>query len=198
MKPNGLVAAACTTSQTSTPSRSHINAISLASPMLTARNVFSSSFTISATCGELTGTMRSMADEYNAPASAVDSGSTPPTTFGTLCVLNIGLPGSTRSGENARKKSAPAFRPPASSSGLTNSSVVPGYVVDSRITSIPGRRYFATPSTADATNDMSGSFVLRSGVGTQMLMVSSDVAAAKLVVARSRPAATSDATSSDF
>ena len=51
MKPNGLVAAASTTSQTLMPSRSHISASSFTRPMFTARNVFSSSFTISATCG---------------------------------------------------------------------------------------------------------------------------------------------------
>jgi hypothetical protein len=36
--------------------------------------------------------------------------------------------------------------------------------------------------------DMSGSFVLRSGVGTQMLTVSSSLTTAKSVVARSVPA----------
>ena len=103
MKPNGLVAAAFTTSQTSTPMRSHIIAISLTSPMFTARKVFSSSFTISATCDELTGTTRSIADVRTARQRASSTrGSMPPTTFGTLCVLNFGLPGSTRSGENAR------------------------------------------------------------------------------------------------
>ena len=50
----------------------------------------------------------------------------PPTTFGTLCVWNVGLPGSTRSGEKARKKSTPTFSPVASSIGCTTSSVVPG------------------------------------------------------------------------
>ena len=53
-------------------------------------------------------------------------------------VVNCWLPGSTRSGENARKKSASAFSPPASSIGCTTSSVVPGYVVDSSMTSCPG------------------------------------------------------------
>ncbi len=38
---------------------------------------------------------------------------------------------------------------------------------------------------------MSGSLVLRSGVGTQMLMVSSSATAAKSVVARILPASTS-------
>ena len=56
MKPNGLVAAASITSQTLTPMRSHIRAISFASPILIMRKVFSSSLTISATCVELTGT----------------------------------------------------------------------------------------------------------------------------------------------
>ena len=90
------------------------------------RNVFSSSLTISAACGELTGTVRSIAAPYSAHARPVDCGPTPPTTFGTLCVLNVALPGSTRSGENARKKSTPALRPFASSIGCTSSSVVPG------------------------------------------------------------------------
>ena len=94
--------------------------------MFTIRNVFSSSFTISAVCGEPTGTIVSMAAPYSAAARSVDSQPRPPTTFGTLRVLNVGLPGSTRSGENARKKSTPAVRPPASSIGLTSSSVVPG------------------------------------------------------------------------
>src|SRR5438270_241989 len=53
MKPNGFVAAAFTTSHTSSPRRSHISAISLTRPMLTMRNVFSSSLTISAARGEL-------------------------------------------------------------------------------------------------------------------------------------------------
>jgi hypothetical protein len=62
MKPNGLVAAALTTSQTSMPSRSHMSASSFTIPMFTARNVFSSSLTISATRGELTGTTVATAD----------------------------------------------------------------------------------------------------------------------------------------
>ena len=56
MKPNGLVLAASITSQTSMSSLWHIWAISFTRPMFTARNVFSRSFTISATRVELTGT----------------------------------------------------------------------------------------------------------------------------------------------
>ena len=62
MKPNGFVLAASTTSQTSMSILSHISASSLTRPMLTARNVFSSSLTISATRVELTGTIVSIAD----------------------------------------------------------------------------------------------------------------------------------------
>ena len=61
LHPGVLVVLESTTSQTSMPSRSHIIASSLTSPMFTARKVFSSSFTISATRVELTGTIVSIA-----------------------------------------------------------------------------------------------------------------------------------------
>ena len=61
MKPNGLVAAASMTSQTSTPSLSQTMAISLTRPMFTLRKVFSSSFTSSAASVVETGTSVSMA-----------------------------------------------------------------------------------------------------------------------------------------
>ena len=56
MKPNGFVFAASITSHTSMPILCDINAISFTSPMFTARKVFSSSFTISATRVDVTGT----------------------------------------------------------------------------------------------------------------------------------------------
>ena len=56
MKPKGFVFAASITSHTSSPSAWHMSAISFTRPMLTLRKVFSRSFTISATRGELTGT----------------------------------------------------------------------------------------------------------------------------------------------
>src|SRR5438093_5614571 len=197
MNPNGLVLAASTTSQTSISSFSHIRAISFTSPMFTARNVFSSSFTISATRGEFTITTRSIADEYSAPARREQSAVRPPTTFGTLRVVYTPLPGSTRSGENARKKSTPARRPPRSSSGCTSSSVVPGYVVDSRTMSMPECRWYAMASTADTMYDMSGSLVFGNGVGTQMLTVSRLATTEKSEVAVIRPASTIAATSAD-
>ena len=56
MKPNGLVAAASTTSQMSMPIRSASIASSLTSAMFTERKMFSSSFVISAASGVETGT----------------------------------------------------------------------------------------------------------------------------------------------
>ena len=57
MNANGLVAAASMTSQAEMPSRSHISASSFASAMLTARNVFSWIFAVSATIGLEHGTI---------------------------------------------------------------------------------------------------------------------------------------------
>ena len=54
MKPNGFVAAASITSQTSIWSRSHICASSFTSAMLTERKMFSSSLVSSADSGEVT------------------------------------------------------------------------------------------------------------------------------------------------
>ena len=91
MNPNGFVLAASMTSHTSMFIRCDINAISLTNPMLTARNVFSSSFTISATCVELTGMTFSMIAPYKSPASSVLTGFTPPTTFGIVRVRASGF-----------------------------------------------------------------------------------------------------------
>ena len=63
MKPNGLVAAASATSQTSMPMRSQSIAISFMSAMLTERKMFSSSFASSAVSGAETGTSVSTALE---------------------------------------------------------------------------------------------------------------------------------------
>ncbi len=61
MNPKGFVAAAPTTSRTSSPSRSHMIATSFTSAMLTLRNVFSRSFAISAAAALLTSTTVSTA-----------------------------------------------------------------------------------------------------------------------------------------
>ncbi len=94
MKPNGLVFAASITSQTSMSILWHISAISLTRPMFTARNVFSSSLTISATRVELTGTtvVDDRAVQRGRPPRC-SPGPTPPTTFGMFAVVNCALPG---------------------------------------------------------------------------------------------------------
>ena len=79
-----------------------MRAISLTSAMLTARKVFSRSLIISALRAEVTGTILSIADPYRSEASVVQAGVMPPTTLGVFEVLNLGFPGSTRSGEKAR------------------------------------------------------------------------------------------------
>ena len=61
MKPNGFVAAASTTSQTSMPMRSQSCASSLTSAMFTDRKMFSSSFVSSAASGDETGCTSSIA-----------------------------------------------------------------------------------------------------------------------------------------
>ena len=94
--------------------------------MLTLRNVFSRIFTSSAASGDETGTSVSIAPWYRAIATFRQAGVMPPITLGVLRVLKRSLPGSTRSGENARKKSSPTLRPVDSSAGSISSRVVPG------------------------------------------------------------------------
>ena len=90
-------------------------------------NVFSKIFSISATAGDDTVWISpSNMFLYNAAATSVHSSLHPPTTFGVFFVLYCLLPGSTLSGENAKKKSSPHFNPLSSNIGLRTSSVVPG------------------------------------------------------------------------
>jgi len=63
------------------------------------------------------------------------------------------------------------------------------------MTSCVGWRVSRIFSTAATMKETSGSFVLRSGVGTQMFTVSVSRSSAKSVLARSRPEATSGASS---
>ena len=58
------------------------------------------------------------------------------------------LPGSTRSGENATNTSRSSASPVLVARSSTMSSVVPGYVVDSSDTSVPGVITRATVSAA--------------------------------------------------
>ena len=81
-------------------------------------NVFSRIFSISATAGDETSIMSpSKTFLYNCRIS-VHSAVHPPTTLGVFLVLKSLLPGSTLSGENAKKKSSPHFNPVSSSIGL--------------------------------------------------------------------------------
>jgi hypothetical protein len=124
----------------------------------------------------------------------VHAGVRPPTTLGVLRVPYSSLPGSIRSGEKARLKSTPAIRPDSSSSGRTTSLVVPGYVVDSRTTSISGRRWRDTARVAAITAVRSGPWSEDSGVGTQMTATAAVRRSASSAVAR-KPAARIAATS---
>ena len=102
----------------------------------------------------------------------------------------FGLPGSSRSGENASRKSVPQRSPPASRIGLHSSSVVPGYVVLSSTTSWPFRRLAAIALVVSSTAVRSGSRDLSSGVGTQMMITSASRSRVKSAVASNRPAST--------
>ncbi|QII10988.1 hypothetical protein KsCSTR_16080 [Candidatus Kuenenia stuttgartiensis] len=70
------------------------------------------------------------------------------------------------------KKYSPAFNPDSSSMGLMSSSVVPGYVVDSRTISCHLQIFPAMVFVVLKTYDISGSRYLSSGVGTQMMIQS--------------------------
>ena len=67
------------------PKRRDIIATSLTKAMLTARNVFSSSFTISALSVLETGTTVSMICEYSVLATSRHVGVLPPITLGVFC-----------------------------------------------------------------------------------------------------------------
>ena len=95
------------------------------------------------------------------------------------------MPGSIRSGENTSEKSIPAVSPDVfSSSGRTTSSVVPGYVVDSSDTSVPGRSSRPAASAAARTAPRSGPSAADSGVGTQITITSCGAICASSDVAR--------------
>ena len=85
MNPNGLVAAASMTSQTSRPIRSHSSASWLTSAMLTLRNTFSSSLASSAASGdESSWTVVVDAAQQRGGARGALPASMPPTRRGTV------------------------------------------------------------------------------------------------------------------
>ena len=87
------------------PNRSHISASSFTRPMLTARNVFSSSFTISATSrrADVDDGVDRGGVERAWPARA-HAGVMPPTTFGTFLVVHVALPGIDALGREGQKE----------------------------------------------------------------------------------------------
>ena len=103
----------------------------------------------------------------------------------------MGLPGSTRSGEKATKKSWSTLSPVDDSLGSNTSRVKPGKVVLSS-TTICGRRMRGNNmSAASRMKELSGSLVLLSGVGTQMITTSAFPNTSGLSLAMSLPEATS-------
>ena len=83
MNPNGFVAAASMTSQTSRPIRSHSSASWLTNAMLTLRKTFSRSFASSAASGDDSSTTWSLIVASSAAARCVASGVVAPTSRGT-------------------------------------------------------------------------------------------------------------------
>ena len=160
------------------------------------RKVFSRILVASASLGDDTvNTSAPRTMLYIVFAISVHSGVQPPTTFGVLWVLYLALPGSTRSGLKARWKSLPTLRPPRSSMGLTTSSVVPGYVVDSRTTSMSLCIRFEISLAELIIYERSGCLNLSSGVGTQMVTTSHSAMRSKSEAAERRPDDTSSLSS---
>jgi hypothetical protein len=85
-----------------------------------------------------------------------------------------------------KEQIVPTRRPPDSRMGWMTSSVVPGYVVDSRVTSTPDFRCGATAPAAASMYEVSGALRSSSGVGTQMAIASHSAAREKSRVASMR------------
>ena len=98
MKPNGLVAAASTTSHTSMPIRSQSSASWLTRAMFTFRKTFSRSLASSAASGDDMGRTWSLIRPRSAAARSVAVAVVAPTRRGTSLEADAGSPGLTRSG----------------------------------------------------------------------------------------------------
>ncbi len=159
--------------------------------------MFSVNFTDSAVSVDETGITSSTNMEKKPVASSSDVGSSAPTTLGVLLVLYSLLPGSRRSGENARKTSRPGVSPRFIKIGAKVSRVVPGKVVDCRMTSCPGREWLAIELAACTINERSGPPNGPRGVCTQMIATSTSLAREKSAVGTRRSVSTSLAIDSD-
>ncbi len=126
MNPNGLVFAASITSHTSMSILWHISAISLTRPMLTARNVFSSSFTISATRVELTGTTRVDRRPVEQRGRLGACGPDTAHDFGNVAGVEVLVARIDALGREGEEEVDVRLEPRLSSIGCTTSSVVPG------------------------------------------------------------------------
>src|SRR5688572_20092525 len=92
------------------------------------------------------------------PASGVQ----PPTIRLQVSRLDKSLPGITRSGQQHTRNSVVAERPEVRSRvGTTSPDIVPGGIVDSTMTSVPGRKW--APAVAEAFCRATRSGVLDSG-----------------------------------
>ena len=98
MNPNGFVAAALITSQTSMPIRSQSRASWLTRAMFTFRKTFSSSFASSAASGDESSWTVVLIPRRSSAARAVPAGVRPPTSRGISRPALAGSPGLIRSG----------------------------------------------------------------------------------------------------
>ena len=184
MNPYGLVAAAVITSMTSTSSSRAESENSLASAMLTARNVFSTSLVISAASGEDTVCIALAVCRNSSAAREVHAAVTPPTTRGVRSGAWASTPGSMRSGLNATNTSRPTSRP-LSCNGFTMSSRVhPIYVVDVSTIVCPAVALATTSAQAADSALRSGDWWASMGVGTHTTIASARDNAVGSVVSR--------------
>ena len=161
MNPNGLVAAALMTSQTSRPIRSHSSASWLTNAMLTLRKTFSSSLASSAASGDDSVTTWSLMLRSSAAARSVAAGVVAPTRRGTPLLALAGIARVDPLGGEGEVEVGAGRRGRSRSRTSRNGPVVvPGKVVDWRMTSWPGRRCSRIVSAADRTGARSGSLVV--------------------------------------
>ena len=167
MNPNGFVAAASMTSQTSRPIRSHSRASWLTNAMFTLRKTFSRSLAISAASGDDTSTTRSLMWRSRARARSVAAGGHPADEAGDLArrarrVARVDALG--RIGE-VEVRAGDAGRPPRGSPGTVRSSCPGRSSTGGRSAGRAGCGRGGTPAAA-RTGPRSGSLVALIGVGT--------------------------------
>ncbi len=187
MKPKGLVSAAPITSQTSMPMRSKITFSSFTRAMFTERKMFSRSLADSATRALDTGTTRSSAAPYSAAAACGRRRVRAAHDLGDGAGGVVLAPGSSRSGEKARKKSL-GVSSPLRSQDLEHLALG-GAGVGGRFQhhQLPGPEPLRDARVRSrGCRSMSGSRCGPSGVGTQMTMAWHSRRSPRSVVAMKR------------